>query len=115
MASLVTPGKKSVAVVIPAFNEEDCLPELLKRLTVVFDAEADYRFRCIVVENGSSDRGWKIISAAAAKDERVEGVQLSRNYGADGGITAGLDLGDEDAVVMMTADLQDPPKLFPCS
>ena len=113
MASLVTPRKKSVAIVIPAFNEEDCLPELLKRLTAVFDAEADYQFRCMVVENGSNDRGWEIISAAAAKDERVEGVQLSRNYGADGGITAGLDLVEEDAVVMMTADLQDPPEMIP--
>lgn len=113
MANLVTPRKKSVAIVIPAFNEEDCLPELLKRLKAVFDAETDYRFRCVIVENGSSDRGWEIISAEAALDHRVEGIQLSRNYGADGGITAGLDLVSEDAVVLMTADLQDPPEVIP--
>ncbi|MDA9863358.1 glycosyltransferase family 2 protein [bacterium] len=102
-----------MAIVIPAFNEELCLPELVKRLKRVFDSETQYRFRCIIVENGSRDCSWEIITDEAASDERIEGVQLSRNYGADGGITAGLDLVDEDAAILMTADLQDPPEVIP--
>lgn len=104
---------KSVAVVIPAYNEEACIDELVRRLQLVFAEETAYQFTVFIVENGSSDGTWRLIQQAAASDSRFIGVQLSRNFGADGGITAGLEYVTQDSVVFMTADLQDPPEAIP--
>jgi dolichol-phosphate mannosyltransferase len=102
--------KKSIAIVIPAYNEEDCIDELAKRLTQVFSVEINYNFEVIVIENGSKDTTWEKLIKISAKDERFKVVKLSRNFGMDGGLTAGLDLVNADACVFMTADLQDPPE-----
>jgi glycosyltransferase involved in cell wall biosynthesis len=104
--------RKSVAVVIPAYNEEGCIVELCQRLARVFDEETSYSFVCYLVENGSRDDTWKLVTDAAVQDSRFVGIQLSRNFGADGGMTAGLTYVSEDAVVLMTADLQDPPEFI---
>ena len=102
--------KKSIAIVIPAYNEEDCIDELAKRLTQVFSVEINYNFEAIIIENGSKDTTWEKLIKISAKDERFKVVKLSRNFGMDGGLTAGLDLVNADACVFMTADLQDPPE-----
>lgn len=102
--------RRMIDVVIPAYNEEECIPELCRRLAEVFDLEEQYEFTCYIVENGSSDRTWQLLKEAGDADPRFVGVQLSRNFGADGGLTAGLSLVAGDAVVLMTADLQDPPE-----
>jgi len=102
----------TVSVVVPAFNEEACLPELFRRLEAVFDAEPDYSWECWIVENGSTDNSWSLIGAQTRRDERFHGIQLSRNFRMDGGLTAGLDFVSGDACVLMTADLQDPPELI---
>ena len=113
MESLVNQPPKSVAIVTPAFDEEECLAELARRLRDIFASEASYNFRCIIVENGSTDRSWQLIKGITEEDPRFVGVRLSRNFGADGGITAGLEYVVEDAAVIMTADLQDPPEMIP--
>jgi len=105
--------RKSIAIVIPAYNEQECVVELCSRLANVFDSESSYNFRCFIVENGSVDETWNLIREVQSRDSRFVGVQLSRNFGADGGITAGLSQVTEDAVVLMTADLQDPPESIP--
>jgi dolichol-phosphate mannosyltransferase len=105
-------NRASVAVVVPAYNEEDCVAELCSRLSAVFDAESAYDFTCFIVENGSEDATWELIRAAAFGDSRFVGVQLSRNFGMDGGLTAGMALVEQDACVLMTADLQDPPEVI---
>lgn len=105
--------RKSVDVVIPAFNEELCLRELARRLRDVFDAESNYAWRAIIVENGSSDASWTILEELHREDDRFVCLRLSRNFHMDGGLTAGLDFATGDAVVFMTADLQDPPECIP--
>lgn len=105
--------RRSVDVVIPAYNEEQCLPELARRLAEVFDAEAAYDWRAIIVENGSTDGSWQALQQIATRDPRFAIVRLSRNFHMDGGLTAGLEFATGDAVVFMAADLQDPPEVIP--
>lgn len=104
--------KKLINVVIPAYNEEDCVDELASRLSTLFDSEPSYRFQAIVVENGSTDSTLERLKTIASRDARFRIVKLSRNFRMDGGLTAGLQYVDGDACVLMTADLQDPPELI---
>jgi len=102
-----------ISVVAPAFNEEECIPELVDRLRRVFDSESCYEFEVLIIENGSTDSSWKLIREAAERDPRFNGIRMSRNFGADGALTAGMDHARGEAVVLMAADLQDPPELIP--
>ena len=102
-----------VAVIVPAFNEEDCIEELSQRLAKLFNEETAYEWEAIIVENGSDDSTWQMLCAIHDRDPRFRILRLSRNFRMDGGLTAGLDYIDADACVLMTADLQDPPELIP--
>jgi glycosyltransferase involved in cell wall biosynthesis len=104
--------RKSVAVVIPAHNEEGCIEELQRNLTNVFNEAFAYGFTCYLVDNGSSVNTWGLIQKSVTDEPRFVEIQLSRNFRTDGGITAGLHYAEQDAVVMMTADLQDPPEVI---
>jgi polyisoprenyl-phosphate glycosyltransferase len=105
--------KKTIGVIIPAYNESACVDELAHQLAAVFDSEPNYDFEAIVVENGSTDDTMDKLLAIRAADQRFKILQLARNFRMDGGLTAGLDVVDADAVVLMTADLQDPPDFIP--
>lgn len=107
------PQAKRITVVTCAFNEEGCIEELARRLIEVFDKMPDYEFEVIAVENGSRDATLERMRDVRRRDQRFRIVQLARNFGLDGGFAAGLDRSDGDAVVMMAADLQDPPDLIP--
>src|SRR6185437_16823137 len=104
--------RKLVSVVIPAYNEEDCVDELARRLQGVFAANEKYDFEAIIVENGSIDTTWDKLLAIHARDPRFKIIRLARNFRMDGGLTAGLAHAKGDAAVLMTADLQDPPELI---
>jgi glycosyltransferase involved in cell wall biosynthesis len=106
-------SKKLISLIIPAYNEEDCVDELFNRLDAVFATEPQYDFEIVIVENGSIDSTWVKLQAIAQKDSRFKILKLSRNFRMDGGLTAGLDFISGDACVLMTADLQDPPELIP--
>ena len=106
-------SKKLISLIIPAYNEEDCVDELFNRLDAVFATEPQYDFEVVIVENGSIDSTWVKLQAIAKKDSRFKILKLSRNFRMDGGLTAGLDFIKGDACVLMTADLQDPPELIP--
>ena len=106
-------SKKLISLIIPAYNEEDCVDELFNRLDAVFATEPQYDFEVVIVENGSLDSTWVKLQAIAEKDSRFKILKLSRNFRMDGGLTAGLDYIKGDACVLMTADLQDPPELIP--
>lgn len=102
-----------VAVVIPIFNEEEVLPELLRRLAAVFAGESAVGWRAILVDDGSRDRSVALISEQAAHDARFTLVELSRNFGFQAALSAGLAAAaDADAVITMDGDLQDPPELI---
>ena len=108
----MTATKKLISIVVPAFNEEDCIDELVRRLTAVMDGLTNYQFEALIVENGSTDETWSLLQKIATSDKRFKPIRLSRNFGMDGGVTAGLELATGDACVIMTADLQDPPELI---
>jgi dolichol-phosphate mannosyltransferase len=104
--------KKLITIIVPAYNEEACVEELARQLTAVFAVNDQYDFETLIIENGSVDRTWEILQTINARDERFKVIRLARNFRMDGGITAGLDYATGDAVVFMTADLQDPPELI---
>ena len=103
-----------IAVVIPVFNEEAVLPELFARLTALFGAQPDCTWNAVLVDDGSRDRSPELVRAQAARDPRFKLVELSRNFGFQSALSAGLArTADADAVVTMDADLQDPPEVIP--
>jgi glycosyltransferase involved in cell wall biosynthesis len=101
-----------LSVVVPVFNERESVPELYRRLTAAL-AGVSSSFEIVLVDDGSNDGSWEIIRELAARDSRVKGLSFSRNFGHQMAFTAGLDHADGDAVVIMDADLQDPPELLP--
>lgn len=107
------PPKSAVTVVIPIFNEEEVLPELLARLTAVFDANPATQWEALLVDDGSRDRSTELIRAHAGRDPRFVLLELSRNFGFQAAIAAGLAHARGQAVVTMDADLQDPPECIP--
>jgi glycosyltransferase involved in cell wall biosynthesis len=106
-------SQPAVTVVIPIFNEEQVLPELLARLGAVFDAQTGVTWGVLFVNDGSRDRSAELIRAQAGRDPRFGLLELSRNFGFQAAIAAGLAHAPGDAVVTMDADLQDPPECFP--
>src|SRR5258708_6151801 len=99
-----------LSVVIPVFNEAETLPPMLARLR---DALASLDWEVIFVDDGSTDGSLDIIRRAALTDKGVKARGFSRNFGHQTAVTAGLDFAGGDAVVVMDADLQDPPELVP--
>jgi len=104
---------KTVDVIVPVYNEEEVLPELISRLKAAADKAKGYDFSFILVENGSGDRSYDILTAARREDKRIKVIRLSRNFGCDGAITAGLRYSKGNAAIIMNADLQDPPEMIP--
>ena len=107
-------GVRLISIVVPAFNETECVNELAARLQAVFVPLAPrYSFEAIIVENGSADDTYEKLLAIRARDPRFKVLRLSRNFGAEGAVTAGLRHASGDAAVIMCADLQDPPEVIP--
>lgn len=104
--------RQSLAVVVPAYNEGEGLNEFHRRIGAVLDG-IDMDARVIYVDDGSRDDTWVVMQALAAVDDRVAALRLSRNFGKELALTAGLDYADADAVVVIDADLQDPPEIIP--
>jgi dolichol-phosphate mannosyltransferase len=105
--------KKLISVAIPAYNEEEVLDELKKRLQNTAQICDQYDFEIIITENGSYDNTLAKLMAIHTEDPRFKIVKLSRNFGCDGGIAAALQYASGDAAVIMNADLQDPPEVIP--
>jgi glycosyltransferase involved in cell wall biosynthesis len=104
----------TIAIVIPVFNEESVLPELFARLEALFASAAGNAWRAVFVNDGSRDRTAELVRAQGERDPRFELLELSRNFGFQGALSAGLaHAAGADAVVTMDADLQDPPELIP--
>lgn len=105
--------RESLVVVVPAYNEGDGLRALHARVTAVFAQLGDIDCSLLLVDDGSRDHTWDVIQALVREDARVAALRLSRNFGKELALTAGLDRVDADAVVVIDADLQDPPELIP--
>ena len=99
------------SIVVPIFNEETVVGELASRLVAVMDG-LDAPSEAILVDDGSTDRTYELMRDVAHGDRRFRLVRLSRNFGHQIAITAGLDLAAGDAVIVIDADLQDPPEVI---
>lgn len=104
---------KKITILIPAYNEEKVLPLLIKRLDSVVSAIPTYTFEFLFVNDGSRDQTFSMLTNYHATHSNVSVVNLSRNYGKEAAMLAGFDYIQGDAVIILDADLQDPPELIP--
>jgi polyisoprenyl-phosphate glycosyltransferase len=100
-----------LSVVVPVFNEEETLRELHRRLAAALKPVGEHEI--VLVDDGSRDRSWAVMTTLAGADPSLRLLRLSRNFGHQAAITAGLDVARGDAVVVMDGDLQDPPEVIP--
>jgi polyisoprenyl-phosphate glycosyltransferase len=103
--------KTLISVVVPLYNEQENLPELYRRLTSALEKEGE-RFELVFVNDGSRDATPRLLESLHRQDWRVVAVHLSRNFGHQAAICAGLDQARGQAVVVMDGDLQDPPEVI---
>lgn len=104
--------RPTLSVVVPVHNEADNLPELYGRLTTVL-GELGVPYEIVVIDDGSTDGSLPLLRDFHARDGRVKVLNLARNFGHQIAISAGLDFARGDGVVLMDADLQDPPEVIP--
>ena len=98
------------SLVVPAYNEEGVIEELAARLGEVMD-QLDGDAEAVLVDDGSRDRTYQLMLEASRDDPRIRAIRLSRNFGHQTALTAGVDVTTGDAVIVMDADLQDPPEV----
>lgn len=103
--------KPIYSIIAPIYNEEESLPELYKRVSEVMDRTHE-PWELVLVNDGSRDKSAEIIRDLAANDKRIRPVMFARNFGHQIAVTAGLDFSRGDAVVIIDADLQDPPEVI---
>lgn len=109
---MLSNNEPEISVVIPILNEEATLPELYQRLTLVMSqTKRDYEI--VFVNDGSKDKSLDLIRNFCVSDPRVRAISLSRNFGHQEALTAGLDYAQGQAIILMDGDLQDPPELLP--
>ena len=103
--------KNKIAIIVPAYNEEDNLRIFFKETNEIIQNLEDYTWEFIFIDDGSDDSTWRIIDEMSNFQKSVRGVRLSRNFGKELALTAGvLESTEElDAVILMDADLQHPP------
>jgi glycosyltransferase involved in cell wall biosynthesis len=99
------------SIVVPVYNEQESIPDLVKQLRQVMDL-LDGPAEALLIDDGSRDAGYQLMLAASSEDPRFKVLQLSRNFGHQIAITAGMDAAAGAAVVIMDADLQDPPEII---
>jgi polyisoprenyl-phosphate glycosyltransferase len=105
-------GRPQISVVLPVFNESDNLNALVSRLLPVLDRVAADSFEVVFIDDGSHDGSAELLDALSEEDSRVNVVHFSRNFGHQAALQAGLDHAGGAAVILMDADLQDPPELI---
>jgi len=103
---------RKISIVIPAYNEEESLPFLFERLNGLIQKIENYEFEILFINDGSKDKTLQIIKEQRKIDDKISYVDFSRNFGKEIAMMAGLDYATGDAVILMDADLQDPPELI---
>ncbi len=107
-----TRDPRNISVVVPCYNEEEVIEELRRRLKAVLD-RLNIPYEIILIDDGSKDRTWSMMQAMAAGDATFKVIKLSRNYGHQTALTCGLDQARGEVILIIDADLQDPPELLP--
>lgn len=108
----MTADPKSLSIVCPCYNEEAVLEELYRRLSGVIDQCGITTVEVVLVDDGSRDKTWPMLESLARRDSRIRAIRLSRNFGHQLALTCGLDRCLGDVVLIIDADLQDPPELL---
>ncbi len=107
-------GRKLVSLIVPVFNEEQCIEAFVARIADVFSApHTSAGYEIVFVNDGSSDATEFIIRGLMTKNHRLRLINLSRNFGKDAALSAGLEHAQGDAAIPIDVDLQDPPELIP--
>lgn len=109
---MIDPDTTVCSVVVPLYNEEEVIGETYKRLTAVMEGE-NIPYEIVMVNDGSRDATEELARAICAADKRVKLINFSRNFGHQTAITAGMDAAGGQCVVVIDADLQDPPEVIP--
>ena len=104
---------KKISVIVPMYYEEKVAEECYKRLTACLQKLTDYIYEIIIIDDGSKDKTLEILENIASKDDKVKVISFSRNFGHQAAVTAGLKHVSGDAIIIIDADLQDPPELIP--
>ncbi len=104
---------KKIDILVPAYNEEKVIGLFLEKVTKVIDSIKNYDFEILFINDGSKDKTLDLIKEYKAKDDRIAYVSLSRNFGKETAMIAGVDHSTGDALIFIDADLQDPPELIP--
>src|SRR5262245_6977049 len=112
-ASAAGAQRTELCVISPCYNEEAGIREFCSKLKEVLDAQQDLEWTILIVDDGSSDSTLQVLEALAAAEPRLLVYSLSRNFGHQFALTAGLDVATGDALVLMDSDLQHPPQLIP--
>ena len=103
---------KYITLIIPVYNEQESIDSLLERLNLLDNSVSNYQFEFLFINDGSQDKTLDIITKHAQKDTRISYINLSRNFGKEIAMLAGIDHAEGDAAVIIDADLQDPPELI---
>ena len=99
-----------ITVNVPAYNEEENIPMIVSRLDKLAKKVDKYDFEFLFINDGSKDKTLEVLQKHAEKDSRISYINLSRNFGKEIGVAAGIDYAQGDAVVIMDADGQEPPE-----
>lgn len=103
---------KEITILIPAYNEEEVLPAMKEALLNVTDSLSNYKFEFLFINDGSTDRTQEMLHEYHLEDERLNYIELSRNFGKEKAMLAGFDYANGDAMIIMDADLQHPPEMI---
>lgn len=104
---------KKISILVPCYNEEKSIPLLYPELKKIMDNQSSYEWEVLFVDDGSRDNTVSLIKSLRAEDKRINFVALSRNFGKENAMLAGFDYVNGDCMVIMDADLQDPPSCIP--
>ena len=104
---------KKISIVIPVYNEEEVVEQCYKKITETMQSLTEYQYELIFINDGSKDKTLLIIEKKAYIDKHIKIISFARNFGHQAAVTAGLKYVTGDAIVIIDADLQDPPELIP--
>lgn len=104
---------RQISVIVPCYNEEESLPFFYREIKNVMNLMRQYRFELLFIDDGSKDETLSLLKRFRQEDDCVHYISFSRNFGKESAIYAGLKGAKGDYVVLMDADLQDPPALLP--
>ena len=102
----------NISVVVPLYNEEESLPELITWIEKVMK-ENNFSFEIILIDDGSNDSSWSIVEKLSNSHDFIRGIKFRKNYGKSAALFSGFDTAQGDVVITMDADLQDSPEEIP--